>query len=362
MINHLSMIKNLLGQIRKLLSWVVHRELTRTLKGSSTLNLQLDLTLSHKFIIFSDQHMGTKDNADDFKKSEDTYIKTLEYYLDNKYSLILLGDVEELWEQGFNGVEKKYQDVLQLEARFPPNGYYRIWGNHDDYWMNHNNVNKHLSKYMPNSNVYEAIHINVISNSSPIGTILMAHGHQGSFESDIISGLSRLFVRFLFRPFQRLTGISLTTPAKDFCLREKHDKDMYKWAVSQHKLILITGHTHRPVWTSRTHLQKLNNQLDQLKSLPPTSERLELIEEVLKQVAKRKKEYKKCDGDYNQNDITNNSPSPTYFNAGCCCYPDGDITGIEIEDGILRLIKWPKNSDSKEILEEERLINIFNNI
>jgi hypothetical protein len=31
---------------------------------------------------------------------------------------------------------------------------------------------------------------------------------------------------------------------------------------------------------------------------------------------------------------------PSYFNTGCCSYSDGSITGIEISDGDLRLVRW----------------------
>ena len=32
---------------------------------------------------------------------------------------------------------------------------------------------------------------------------------------------------------------------------------------------------------------------------------------------------------------------PSYFNTGCCCFPDGDVTGLEIIDGEIRLVRWP---------------------
>jgi hypothetical protein len=41
----------------------------------------------------------------------------------------------------------------------------------------------------------------------------------------------------------------------------------------------------------------------------------------------------------------------TYFNTGCCCFDDGDITGIEIEGSMIRLIKW-KYGENKESLRE----------
>ena len=34
---------------------------------------------------------------------------------------------------------------------------------------------------------------------------------------------------------------------------------------------------------------------------------------------------------------------PCYFNTGCCSFPDGDITGLEIADGQIRLVRWPGN-------------------
>jgi hypothetical protein len=34
---------------------------------------------------------------------------------------------------------------------------------------------------------------------------------------------------------------------------------------------------------------------------------------------------------------------PCYFNTGCCSFPDGDVTGLEIADGEIRLVRWPGN-------------------
>jgi hypothetical protein len=32
---------------------------------------------------------------------------------------------------------------------------------------------------------------------------------------------------------------------------------------------------------------------------------------------------------------------PCYFNTGCCCFADGDITGLELAGGEIRLVRWP---------------------
>ncbi len=51
---------------------------------------------------------------------------------------------------------------------------------------------------------------------------------------------------------------------------------------------------------------------------------------------------------------------PYYFNTGCCCYSDGDITGIEIAEDMIRLIKWKKNGavSVREVLEEMKLSDL----
>ncbi len=35
---------------------------------------------------------------------------------------------------------------------------------------------------------------------------------------------------------------------------------------------------------------------------------------------------------------------PCYFNTGCCCYADGDITGLELAEGEIRLVRWPDDA------------------
>ena len=53
--------------------------------------------------------------------------------------------------------------------------------------------------------------------------------------------------------------------------------------------------------------------------------------------------------------------SPCYFNTGCCRFSDGDITGIEIEGGDIRLIKWGSQNGQIERreLERSRLAEVF---
>jgi hypothetical protein len=52
---------------------------------------------------------------------------------------------------------------------------------------------------------------------------------------------------------------------------------------------------------------------------------------------------------------------PSYFNTGCCCFADGDITGMEIEGGHLRLVKWGEGESGVErtVLEAAPLVEVF---
>ena len=71
-----------------------------------------------RFIIFSDQHKGTRDTADDFILAEKNYTAALDYYYTNDFTFINLGDCEELWENTPDKVMKANKTVLQSEARF----------------------------------------------------------------------------------------------------------------------------------------------------------------------------------------------------------------------------------------------------
>ncbi len=64
-------------------------------KNDSLLSLDME---KGRFIIFSDHHKGTRDLADDFRLAEKNYLAALKHYFDHGYTLICLGDCEELWE------------------------------------------------------------------------------------------------------------------------------------------------------------------------------------------------------------------------------------------------------------------------
>lgn len=309
-----------------------------------------------RYIIFSDLHKGARNAADDFMPCEPTYLAALEHYLAEGFTLIVLGDAEELWEERAKDVLAAYPNVLSSEARFyKENRYIRVYGNHDDLWRFPNQVKKHLDRFFPNINVQEGILFEYTDRSGLTGNLFLIHGHQGTLDSDALAWFSRIWLP-LYREFQILTGWGKTTPAKDACLRAEHDTKMYHWTRTKSKTLLIAGHTHRPIWSSRTHLEKLLNQLYALrqKNIENPSPELEAdIARLKEEIKRREEKYPPC------TDTIKTRPS--YFNTGCCRFEDGDITGIELDSGQIRLIKWTKIGSEfvRQVLEGTDLSEVF---
>ncbi len=72
-----------------------------------------------KIVIFSDQHKGNRDGADDFRLCEPAYNAALAYYYRLGYTLIVMGDVEELWEEWPETVLKAYRTYPGTGRKIP---------------------------------------------------------------------------------------------------------------------------------------------------------------------------------------------------------------------------------------------------
>ena len=94
-------------------------------------------TTSQKIIIFSDQHKGAKNKADDFAVCEQAYVAALDYYFKEGFAFINLGDGEELWENNIFQVKKHNKHSFEKEKLFvQQKRFIKIFGNHDLYWAN----------------------------------------------------------------------------------------------------------------------------------------------------------------------------------------------------------------------------------
>ncbi len=316
-----------------------------------------------KLIILSDLHKGQKDKADDFYLCKSAYHAALAYYYQLGFTLVLVGDVEELWECRPKKVVRAYADTLALEEKFAKDErYLRIWGNHDDYWEKPKAVRKLLGEHVYHSEVQEGVRMVVMDNQQRLGEIFLTHGHQGTSASEKFTWISKPFVRYVWRNIQRITGYRLTTPAKDFQLRRTHGLAMHQWADTKEKLILIAGHTHHPVFMSKSHedaiLKELSSKRTELENMVDADQRLKFKKEIDELTSKLELLVKKSD---NIETRFNQELKQCYFNTGCCSYSDGDITGIEIEGDNIRLVRWPDDDGApkKKVLVEDKLSKTF---
>ena len=277
-----------------------------------------------KFIIFSDQHKGAKDLADDFRNAEPNYLAALQYYYTNDFVFINLGDSEELWENTPKTVIEKNRLTLFEEAKFLMAGrYHRVYGNHDLEWKYAIQQTLYLKPIFGEKlQICEGLVLKTSYNNKDY-SIFLTHGHQGDKKSDG-NPFSTWVVAAIWTPIQRFFEISIDTISDSFELVDKHNIMMYEWSATQKELIFISGHTHKPVFASLDHIERLAKQLELARASGESNQ----VEHLQNQLENRKAEYagKK---------IVRTMAMPTYFNTGCCCFNDGDITGIEIADGFI---------------------------
>ena len=299
-----------------------------------------------KFIILSDQHKGARDGADIFALAAKNYLAALAYYYQNNFFYINLGDSEELWENLLITVKRHNKATFEAEKKFLlRNSFIKIFGNHDLYWDNDPLAGFNLQKiYGQKMTVYEGIILKTVVNKKPL-EIYMTHGHQGDLQSDG-NWFSKWFVSDVWAPFQAYLRINPNTPANNDQLKTAHNRMMYQWSSNRKNMLLITGHTHQPVFKSCTHIEKLYEEIEIAKKKKDTS----AVNELKKQIADRQNKGDKIP------DFT--GYLDTYFNSGCCCFDDGDITGIEVADGCIRLVKWQYGTHKESerlVLEESKL-------
>lgn len=297
-----------------------------------------------RVVIFSDHHKGGRDGADDFRGCERAYAAALAYYLENDYRLLAVGDVEELWECTPKEVLAAYKETLELEGQFhAAKRYERFFGNHDNQWSSEKEVSGHLEKFFPGLRVRQALKLRVVRDGDTLGVLFVVHGHQGTLDSDRWAWLSRPVVRHVWRPLQRKLNMRSTPPSRDFDLRARHDAAMFSWARTHPKKpVLIAGHTHRPVfWTSKPAPKP--SEADVLRELEELRSKTDgKTEEIAKLRAKL--EFVRADSREKGPPSLVFDP-PCYFNTGCCSFGDGDITGLEIAGGSIRLVRWPDDDD-----------------
>ena len=140
---------------------------------------------------------------------------------------------------------------------------------------------------------------------------------------------------------------------------------------------MIAGHTHAPVFTSRSHhlrlLEDIYNAREKFDKLPKSKHGQRVKKE--REIAQLSAELEWLEHKMPEGELENwnkektewekgiiQDPIPCYFNTGCCSFADGKITGIEIADGNIRLVRFPDDDGKpypKILLPEQKLSVIF---
>ncbi|MCG6538115.1 MAG: hypothetical protein L7F78_26230, partial [Syntrophales bacterium LBB04] len=259
--------------------------------------------------------------AGDFAQKSLMYRCALEYYLENGFTYIELGDAEELWENdNFDQIYITHTPVYELLAKFhdpdpEKTRYLKMWGNHDLYWKDNEAVYQQL---FPGIQIYEGLILN--------NTTLLIHGHQADPKcTGEIASVSKFFVHSFWAEFQRLGAKDPTRAANNPGLCNEVDEHLHEWANHNDKGIttIIAGHTHRAVFEDLS-----------------ITERRYLESKVKTEIIKIK-----------------NEQDTSYFNTGSCVHPYG-ITGLEICLGDtlkLMLVEW-QYSIARNMLSMQRLV------
>lgn len=160
---------------------------------------------------------------------------------------------------------------------------------------NHDMVKKKKSLPLPFP-FYEGIIL--CPPNMPQRAVYLTHGHQASLFNSTFWRVACFLVRYVWSPLENMGVLDPTSAAKNYHVKSKCETKLNNWAF-ENKRILITGHTHRPVMPDE--------------------------------------------------------PS-YYYNTGSCVHPEC-ITCIEIEQGVMTLVKWSMSAraDSTLYVARERI-------
>jgi predicted phosphodiesterase len=246
-----------------------------------------------KFILFSDCHRGDNSFADDFANNRNIYYHALKHYYVQGFAYAELGDGDELWENNsFESILYAHKNVYGLMQLFhKQKRLHMIWGNHDMVYRDPNYVKKNLHSFFDpkvgadvelfgDIEYSEAI---ILKHKDTQQELFLTHGHQADWWNYTFWKWSRFMVRVLWKPLNVMGIADPTSPAKNYKELIKVERRTKKWITENNNIMTVVGHTHRPRF-----------------------------------------------------------PEPgdvAFFNDGSCVHPRS-ITGIEIENGAISLIKW----------------------
>lgn len=261
-----------------------------------------------KYIFFSDSHRGDDSISDEFARNQNLLLHALDYYYNNGYVYVEIGDGDELWEYpDFKSIRLAHFDIFLGIKKFnDDNRLILLYGNHNIYLKNKYFVKKFYHYYNDEYNRTKKPMLSgivpkealVLKQKETGQEVFIVHGHQGDLMNDQLWFISMFLLRYFWRYLHVVGFHNPVSPARNQFKRHKIERRYKKW-IRKHKMMLICGHTHRPRFPKKGELP--------------------------------------------------------YFNSGCCIHTKG-ITGIEIVDGKIMLVDWRVRADHEGILHVNRYV------
>ncbi len=259
-----------------------------------------------KYVFMSDCHRGNGDYADEFAKNRNTYVHALDYYYNNGFTYVEVGDGDELGENSrFKIIHLAHTDAINAMKRFHDHGrMIMLYGNHNILLRNDQYVKNHYYRFY---NEFTEEYNDLFNRLDPREALLLrhrrteleifvVHGHQGDLPNDTLWRLSAFSLRYIWRHLHSFGFKNPASPVNNVFKSHKLEKNYNKWVTKNQKL-LICGHTHRFKFPRKD--------------------------------------------------------DPPYFNSGCCIYP-ASISALEIENDEISLVRWKVFAREGGILKIER--------
>jgi predicted phosphodiesterase len=292
-----------------------------------------------RWVIWSDLHLGNGGKRDDFAPNGNLFYRVLvEHYYEKGFNVILNGDIEESQKFSLKKIVMRYRDIYKvLQKLHRRNKLFKLIGNHD-YKLSK------LKKQPFGLTVREALKLDFHHN-----TLFLFHGHQADHLSNKFRHLIDVFLRFVANPL----GIKNYSVAFNNRKKFKLEQIFYDFAM-RNKLLALIGHTHRPLFESRSKIDSLKMDIDRMCRLYAESgpkERKELEERIKDYKGELVKLQKRQKGKYEYASLYHLDPLvPCLFNSGCAIGPAG-VTSLEIEDGEIRLVYWFDSQRSQKYFD-----------
>jgi len=262
----------------------------------------IDFDDDDKFIFMSDCHRGDNSWSDSFADNQLLFYHALKYYLNRDFTYIEIGDGDELWEN------KDYAEIMDahsyifelLNCFLQEHRLYILFGNHDIERLDHTMMKKANQKFQtklieqrgarawnPEFDKMEFPEALKLRHTATGQMVFLVHGHQFDHFNDRWWRIGRLFNNYFWKHLQIIGLKDPASPAKNAIKMNKVDRRiedwLRKWNEVNEPMLLVAGHTHHPRFPEKGTV--------------------------------------------------------SYFNTGSGVHPRG-ITGIEIQNGEITLVKW----------------------